>query len=63
MTFRAFVRSRSALLALAMASLLAACAMEPLTPIDSRLARQLDNVRLDPVAAESAVNAYRASRA
>jgi uncharacterized protein YkwD len=62
MTFRAFVRSRSALLALAMASLLAACAMEPLTPIDSRLARQLDNVRLDPVAAESAVNAYRASR-
>jgi uncharacterized protein YkwD len=62
MTFRAFVRSRPALIALAMASLLAACAMEPPSPIDSRLARELGNVHLDPVAAESAINAYRSSR-
>ena len=42
--------------------LLAACGEEPLAPIDSRLARRLDNVRLDPGAAESAINAYRSSR-
>jgi hypothetical protein len=42
--------------------LLAACGEEPLAPIDSRLARRLDDVRLDPGAAEAAINAYRSSR-
>ena len=62
MTFRTLARGRFALVALAAASLLAACSEEPLAPIDSRLGRQLENVRLDPVAAESAINAYRRER-
>jgi hypothetical protein len=62
MTFRRFARSRFALVALTAASLLAACGEEPLAPIDSRVARRLDSVRLDPGAAESAINAYRSSR-
>ena len=62
MMSRRFARSRFALVALAAASMLAACGEEPLAPIDSRLARQLDSVRLDPGAAESAINAYRSSR-
>jgi hypothetical protein len=44
------------------AALLAGCGEEPLAPIDSRLARHIENVRLDPGAAASAINAYRASR-
>lgn len=60
--FRTFALGRFALVALAAASLLAACGEEPLAPIDSRLVRQLENARLDPVAAVSAINAYRASR-
>ena len=55
-------RRRFALAALAAASLLAACSEEPLAPMDSRLTRELGAVRLDPAAAESAINAYRASR-
>ena len=49
-------------MALAVLAPLAGCSIEPPTPIDARLARQLDNVRLDPGAAQSAINAYRASR-
>jgi len=49
-------------LAVAAALLLAACGEEPLAPIDSRLARRLDEVRLDPGAAVAAVNAYRSTR-
>jgi len=62
MTSRPFARARFALIALAAASLLAACGEEPLAPIDSRLGRQIDSVRLDPGAAEAAINAYRSSR-
>ena len=62
MTFRPFARARFMLIALAAASFLAACGEEPLAPIDSRLGRQIDSVRLDPGAAESAINAYRSSR-
>jgi hypothetical protein len=62
MASRPFVRNRFAFLALAAALLLAACGEEPLAPIDSRLARQLGAVHLDPVAAQSAINAYRGSR-
>ncbi len=62
MMSRTLARGRFALVALAAASLLAACGEEPLAPIDSRLARELGAVRLDPVAAETAINAYRASR-
>ena len=51
-------RGRFALVALAVAALLAACGEEPLAPIDSRLARQLENVRLDPGAAESAKQSW-----
>jgi uncharacterized protein YkwD len=49
-------------LAVVAALLLAACGEEPLAPIDSRLARQVSAVHLDPAAAEQAINAYRASR-
>jgi hypothetical protein len=62
MMVRTPARGRFALVALAGALLLAACGEVPLAPIDSRLARRLDNVRLDPGAAESAINAYRSSR-
>jgi hypothetical protein len=62
MTSRRFARARFAFVALAAASFLAACGEEPLAPIDSRLGRQIDSVRLDPGAAEAAINAYRASR-
>ena len=62
MMVRTPARGRFALVALAGALLLAACGEEPLAPIDSRLARRLDNVRLDPGAAESAINGYRSSR-
>jgi hypothetical protein len=62
MTFRSLARRQLAFAALAAALLLAACGEEPLAPIDSRLARHLENVRLDPGAAESAINAYRSSR-
>ena len=62
MTSRPFARARFALIALAAASFLAACGEEPLAPIDSRLGRQIDSVRLDPGAAEAAINAYRSSR-
>jgi hypothetical protein len=55
-------RSSLALVALTAAALLTACGEEPLAPLDSRLARQLESVRLDPGAAESAINAYRSSR-
>jgi uncharacterized protein YkwD len=62
MPSRPFACSRFALVALVAASLLSACSEAPLAPINPRLTRQLDNVRLDPVAAESAINAYRSSR-
>jgi hypothetical protein len=62
MTYRSLAHSAFALVALAGALSLAACGEGPLTPIDSRLARHLDGVRLDPGAAESAINAYRSSR-
>ncbi len=62
MMSRTLAHGRFALVALAAALLLAACGEEPLAPIDSRLARRLDDVRLDPAAAEAAINAYRSSR-
>jgi len=62
MASRPFARSRFAILALAATLLVAGCGEEPLAPIDSRLARHLENVRLDPGAAESVINAYRSSR-
>ena len=62
MTFRSLARRQLAFAALAAAVLLASCSEEPLAPIDSRLVRHIENVRLDPGAAESAINAYRASR-
>jgi len=62
MTIRLPARGRLMAIAAAAALLLAACGEEPLAPIDSRLARRLDEVRLDPVAAEAAINAYRSSR-
>ena len=62
MASRPFARSRFAILALAAAAMLGGCGEEPLASIDSRLARHLESVRLDPGAAESAINAYRSSR-
>ena len=53
---------RLALVAFAAVLLLAACSEETVTPIDSRLARRLGDVHLDPAAAQSAINAYRGSR-
>jgi hypothetical protein len=58
----AFARGGLALAALAATLSLAACGEGPLAPIDSRLARDLGAVHLDPAAAESAINAYRSSR-
>ena len=62
MTRRMFGRGCFAPVAVAAALLLGACGEEPLAPIDSRVARRLDSVRLDPAAAEAAINAYRTSR-
>ena len=62
MTIRMFGRGCFAPVAVAAALLLGACGEEPLAPIDSRVARRLDSVRLDPAAAEAAINAYRTSR-
>ena len=62
MAFFAFARGRAALIALAAALALAGCGEEPLAPIDSRLAHRLGDVHLDPGAALSAINSYRASR-
>ena len=62
MAFRPLVRRQLVFAALAAAALLAGCGEEPLAPIDSRLGRQIDSVRLNPGAAEAAINAYRSSR-
>ena len=61
MTIRMFGRSWLAPVVVAAALLLGACGEEPLAPIDSRVARRLGDVHLDPVAAELAINAYRAN--
>jgi len=57
----ALISRRLALAAFVPALLLAACGEELLAPVDSRLARRLGDVHLDPAAAEAAINAYRAS--
>jgi uncharacterized protein YkwD len=58
---RRFGRGWFAPVVVAAALLLGACGEEPLAPIDSRVARRLGDVHLDPVAAQAAINAYRGS--